>query len=155
MDEPFEPREPAMRLALRQAVRAAEAGEVPVGAVIFFGHRLIAQAHNQIELLKDPTAHAEILAITQAASALGDWRLDGTTLYVTKEPCPMCAGAIVHARIPRVVWGLTDPLRGGAVSLFNIFQNPSLNHRVEYFAGLLEAECKSVFQSFFKTLREE
>lgn len=142
-----------MRLALKQALLAAEEDEVPVGAVIFHEDRLIAQAHNQVETLKDPTAHAEIIAITQAASALGDWRLENTVLYVTKEPCPMCAGAIVLARIPLVVWGMTDPQRGGAVSRFQVLQDPNLNHRVEYTAGVLERECLDVMQAFFKKRR--
>ena len=142
-----------MRVALRQGAQAAAAGEVPVGAVIYQGDRLIAQAHNQVEMLKDPTAHAEILAITQAAAALGDWRLTDTVMYVTKEPCPMCAGALVLARVPLVVWGLTDPLRGGAVSQFQILQSPALNHRVDVVAGVLEAECRELIQSFFKSRR--
>ena len=149
------PHERYMRLALRQARQAAEREEVPVGAVIVRQGALIGQAHNQVEMLKDPTAHAEILAITQAASALGDWRLTESVLYVTKEPCPMCAGAIVLARIPLVVWGVSDPGRGGAVSLFNIFQNPRLNHRVEHVAGVLEEECKALLSGFFKKHREE
>ena len=149
----WQPDERQMRTALRQAVRAAEAGEVPVGAVILHGTRLVAQAHNQVETLKDPTAHAEILAITQAAAALGDWRLENTVLYVTKEPCPMCAGAIVQARIPIVVWGMTDPLRGGACSLLNVFDNPALNHRVHFVPGVLEEECKALVQSFFRERR--
>ncbi len=140
-------------MALRQAERAAEEGEVPVGAVIVYNNRVVGQAYNQVELLKDPTAHAEIIAITQAASALGDWRLLDTTLYVTKEPCPMCAGAIISARIPRVVWGMNDPQRGGAVSRFNILQNADLNHRAEYVSGVLEDECKSLIQAFFKERR--
>ena len=111
----IEPNLNHMRLALKQAKMAAAMKEVPVGAVIVQGTTLLAQAHNQVEMLHDPTAHAEILAITQAAAALGNWRLEDTVMYVTKEPCPMCAGAIVLARIPLVVWGLTDPLRGGAI----------------------------------------
>ena len=148
------PDEYAMRIALRQARKAAEAGEVPVGAAIFHGTRLIAQACNQVELLKDPTAHAEMIAITQAASALGDWRLQDCVLYVTKEPCPMCAGAIVLSRLPVVVWGMSDPQRGGAVSRFQILQSDALNHRVAYHAGLLEAECRGVMQEFFRALRK-
>ena len=144
-----------MRLAIRQAEEAAGAGEVPVGAVMLQGPDLIAKAHNQVEMLKDPTAHAEILAITQAAAALGDWRLADTVLYVTKEPCPMCAGAIIQARIPVVVWGMTDPMRGGAASLFNMFDNPALNHRVRCFTGLMEEECKSLMQSFFRERRKQ
>ena len=141
-----------MRAALRQALQAAEAGEVPVGAAIYKDGHLVAQAHNQVELLKDPTAHAEILAITQAASALGDWRLEGTVLYVTKEPCPMCAGAIVLARIPLVVWGMTDPLRGGA-SAFHITQHPALNHHVDHLSGVLEEDCSRIIKEFFKARR--
>ena len=142
-----------MRLALKEAVIAAAEEEVPVGAVIICQGRLIGKAHNQVERLNDPTAHAEMIAITQAASALANGRLADTVLYVTKEPCPMCAGAIVAARIPLVVWGMTDPLRGGSISLFNIFQNSNLNHRVDHIAGVLEQECKEVVQDFFKARR--
>ena len=142
-----------MRLALKQAEAAARGGEVPVGAVIIHQGRIIGQAHNQVELLKDPTAHAELIAITQAASALGDWRLNDTLLYVTKEPCPMCAGAIVQARIPQVVWGMTDPLRGGAVSVFNILRHEGLNHRAECVSGVLEDECTALVQAFFRSRR--
>ncbi len=142
-----------MRAALAQARQAAKAGEVPVGAVIVRGGHLIAAAYNQVETLRDPTAHAEILAITQAAAAVGDWRLEGCTLYVTKEPCAMCAGAIVLGRIPRVVWGLGDPLRGGAVSLFPILRNADLNHRADWRAGVLEDECRALLQDFFRQRR--
>jgi len=143
-----------MRMALRKAKQAAEAGEVPVGAVIVHASLgVIGQASNQVELLKDPTAHAEILAITQAASAMGDWRLLDTTLYVTKEPCPMCAGAIVSARIPRVVWGLSDPMRGGAISHFKILQDDQLNHRADCVPGVLEEECTAIMRDFFKERR--
>ncbi len=142
-----------MRLALRQAMQAEAAGEVPVGAVIVDGAgQLLAQAHNSTETLKDPTAHAEVLAITQAAAAVGDWRLNGTTLYITKEPCPMCAGAIVLARISRVVWGMSDPQRGGC-SRFSILQDEQLNHRTDYTFGVLEEECREVVQRFFKARR--
>ena len=144
-----------MRMALRQARMAAEAGEVPVGAVIYNGGELAGQAWNQTQLLKDPTAHAEMLAITQAASAAGDWRLTDSILYVTKEPCPMCAGAIVLARIPLVVWGMSDPQRGGGVSCFNILQSDSLNHRSEVLKGVLEEECTAIFKDFFKKRRLE
>jgi len=142
-----------MQQALRQAHMAHADGEVPVGAVIMRGGELLGQAHNQVERLHDPTAHAEMIAITQAASALGDWRLLDTVLYVTKEPCPMCAGAIVLARIPRVVWGVSDPVRGGAVSRFNILDNPHLNHRPECVSGILEDECRAIVQSFFREKR--
>ncbi|MGD9780851.1 MAG: tRNA adenosine(34) deaminase TadA [Kiritimatiellia bacterium] len=147
--------EARMRLALRQARRAAEAGEVPVGAVVFNGGTLAGQAWNQTRTLKDPTAHAEMIAITQAASAAGDWRLTDSILYVTKEPCPMCAGAIVLARIPLVVWGLSDPLRGGAVSRFNILRSAELNHRSEVLSGVLEEECAALIKDFFKNRRLE
>ena len=143
-----------MRMALRQAEAAAEAGEVPVGAVIVHNGEVIGRAHNQVELLKDPTAHAEILAITQAAQALGDWRLLDSVLYVTKEPCPMCAGAIMLARIPKVIWGVDDPQRGGAVSVFNILNHKNLNHRAECVRGLMEDECRAVIQGFFRDRRQ-
>ena len=147
--------EARMRQALRQAKMAAEAGEVPVGAVIYNGGTLAGQAWNQTRTLKDPTAHAEIIAITQAAAAAGDWRLTDSILYVTKEPCPMCAGAIVLARIPLVVWGMSDPLRGGAVSRFQILQTAELNHRSEVLSGVLEDECAALIKDFFKKRRLE
>ena len=147
--------EARMRQALRQARRASEAGEVPVGAVIYNGGELAGQAWNQTQLLKDPTAHAEMLAITQAASAAGDWRLTESILYVTKEPCPMCAGAIVLARIPLVVWGMSDPLRGGAVSRFQILQSAELNHRADVLTGVLEEECTALIKDFFRARRQE
>lgn len=147
--------EARMRLALRQAKMAAAAGEVPVGAVIYNGDELAGQAWNQTRTLKDPTAHAEIIAITQAAAAAGDWRLTDSILYVTKEPCPMCAGAIVLARIPLVVWGMSDPLRGGAVSRFQILQTAELNHRSEVLTGVLEDECAALIKDFFKKRRQE
>ena len=149
------PQEAHMRTALRQARLAAEAEEVPIGAAIFHQGRLIAQAHNQVETLKDPTAHAEMIAITQAAHALGDWRLNDTVLYVTKEPCPMCAGAIVLARIPVVVWGASDAQRGGGQSVFGILQHPALNHRVAPVSGFLEEECRCVLVDFFRARRQE
>lgn len=148
-----------MRMALRQAHMAREAGEVPTGCVIV-RHLpdtdvwdVIARAYNQVELLKDPTAHAEMIAITQATSAVGDWRLTDTTLYVTKEPCAMCAGAIVLARIPLVVFGATDPKRGGVTSAFHILNHPDLNHRCESVGGVLEDECRALLQDFFKDRR--
>ena len=147
--------EARMRQALRQAKMAAAAGEVPVGAVIYNGGTLAGQAWNQTRTLKDPTAHAEIIAITQAAAAAGDWRLTDSILYVTKEPCPMCAGAIVLARIPLVVWGMSDPLRGGAVSRFQILQSAELNHRSEVLSGVLEDECAALIKDFFKKRRLE
>ena len=149
------PHEYYMDLALREAQVSAENGEVPVGAVIVRAGAIIGRAHNQVELLKDPTAHAEMIAITQAASAIGDWRLTETALYVTKEPCPMCAGAIVLARIPLVVFGILDPLRGGAVSVFNILAHPQLNHRPEIVSGILEEPCRAVLQEFFRDKRRQ
>ena len=149
-----------MQMAIRLAVDAMEQGEVPTGCVIVRnlpdGHaQIVGRAHNQVETLKDPTAHAEILAITQAAAALGDWRLTDTVLYVTKEPCAMCAGAIVLARIPLVVFGATDPRRGGAVSVFNILNHPQLNHRCEVIPGVMEADCRTLLREFFRARREE
>jgi len=143
-----------MRMALREAQQAADEGEVPCGAVIVLDGAVIGKAHNQTETLKDPTAHAEVLAITQATQAVGNWRLNGAVMYVTKEPCPMCAGALVLSRMKKVVWGMTDPIRGGATSKFNILNEADLNHAVETDAGLLEAECRHVMQDFFQSLRE-
>ena len=142
-----------MTMALREAMAAGDNGEVPVGAVIVHGGKIVGKAFNQVEMLRDPTAHAEILAITQAAAALGDWRLTDTVLYVTKEPCAMCAGAIVMARIPRVVFGTRDPQRGGAVSVFNILKHPNLNHRSDVVEGVLEEQCRELLTAFFKKRR--
>lgn len=142
-----------MRMAVREAQAAAEEGEVPVGAIIIHpDHGIVGKAHNQVEMMKDATAHAEVLAITQACEALGDWRLEGCTLYVTKEPCPMCAGAITFSRIPRVVWGVSDPNRGGQ-SVFGILNSDSLVHRVEHLAGVLEEESREILVNFFRALR--
>jgi tRNA(adenine34) deaminase len=138
-----------MREALRQAVRALEADEVPVGAVIVREGRIIARAFNQVERLKDATAHAEMLALTQAAEAVGDRRLTDCALYVTKEPCPMCAGAMVHARLARVVFGTRDPKAGAAGSAMNLLQFPTLNHRCEITSGVRETECRVLLQNFF------
>lgn len=139
--------------ALRQAARAYEAGEVPVGAVVVRDGRIIARAFNQVELLKDATAHAEMLALTQAEGAVGDWRLTDCTLYVTKEPCPMCAGAIVHVRLARVVYGVSDPKGGAAGSAMNLLQFPTLNHRCLVSSGVREAECRALLQNFFAAQR--
>src|SRR3954464_475954 len=125
--------------ALRQALRAYEKEEVPIGAVVVREGRIIARAFNQVELLKDATAHAEMLALTQAENVAGDWRLNQCTLYVTKEPCPMCAGAIVHVRLARVVFGVADPKAGAAGTVLNLLQFPSFNHRSEITAGVREA----------------
>jgi tRNA(adenine34) deaminase len=140
--------------ALRQAARAYAAQEVPVGAVIVREGHIIARAFNQIELLKDATAHAEILAITQAESAVGDWRLTDCSLYVTKEPCPMCAGAMVHARLARVIFGVNDPKAGAAGSALNLLQFPGLNHHCDFTGGLREAECRALLQRFFAEQRQ-
>lgn len=139
--------------ALRQAQRAYTAGEVPVGAVIARSGRIVARAHNQVELLKDATAHAEMLALTQAQAAAGDWRLSDCTLYVTKEPCPMCAGAIVHARIARVVFGASDPKAGAAGSAFNLLQSPSLNHRCLVTSGVNANPSAALLRRFFAEQR--
>ena len=139
--------------ALRQAARAQEAGEVPCGAVIAREGHIIARAFNQVETLKDATAHAEMLAITQAESAVGDWRLTDCELYVTKEPCPMCAGAAVHVRLKRVIFGCADPNGGAAGGLLNLLQNPSLNHRCEITAGVRGDECGEMLREFFRARR--
>jgi len=139
--------------ALRLARSAYEADEVPVGAVIVHGGKIIARAHNQVETLKDATAHAEILAITQAASALGDWRLEGCTLFVTKEPCPMCAGAIMLSRVKRLVFGVRDDRVGAAGTVFPIASATGLNHVLEVGAGVMETEARDLLQSFFRTKR--
>ncbi len=135
--------------ALRQAAKAFEAEEVPVGAVVVRNGRIIARAYNQVELLKDATAHAEMLALTQAEEAVGDWRLTDCTLYVTKEPCPMCAGAVVHVRLARVVFGASDPKAGAAGSAMNLLQFPTLNHRCTITSGVREEECRSLLRNFF------
>jgi tRNA(adenine34) deaminase len=141
--------------ALRQAVRAYEAAEVPIGAVVTRNGRIIARAFNQVELLKDATAHAEMLAITQAEEAVGDWRLTDCTLYVTKEPCPMCAGAIVHVRFARVVFGAPDLKSGAAGGALNLLQWPTLNHRCEITPGMREEECRNLLRSFFAEQRKK
>src|SRR5438105_2889049 len=133
-----------MRLAIAEAERALAENEVPVGAVIVHGGRVIAAAHNEREQLRDPTAHAEMIAITQAAEALGSWRLEGCTLYVTLEPCPMCAGAIVQARIPQVVYGAADPKAGAVATLFRMLDDPRLNHRAEIIGGVLAEPCGQI-----------
>jgi tRNA(adenine34) deaminase len=144
-----------MREALRQAQKANETGEVPVGAVVVLAGKIIGRAHNQVELLKDATAHAEMLALTQAEAAVGDWRLTDCDLYVTKEPCPMCAGALVHTRIRRVIFGCTDPSAGAAGSVINLLQMPALNHRCEITLGVLQKECAAILQDFFRKRREQ
>ncbi|MDE0859567.1 MAG: tRNA adenosine(34) deaminase TadA [Akkermansiaceae bacterium] len=151
----FHPDNFYMGQALREAQRAYAAHEVPIGAIIVKGDQVIARAWNQVETLKDATAHAEMLALTSAQNALGDWRLEGCTLYVTKEPCPMCAGAIVHCRPDRVVFGCGDPKAGAAGGWINLLEsNPPLNHRCEILSGVLEGECVSILKSFFREARE-
>jgi tRNA(adenine34) deaminase len=139
--------------ALRQAAKAYDADEVPVGAVVVRDGRIIARAFNQVEMLKDATAHAEMLALTQAEEFVGDWRLTDCTLYVTKEPCPMCAGAIVHVRLARVVFGAADPKSGAVGSVLNLLQLPALNHRCMVTASVRDAESRTMLQSFFAKQR--
>jgi tRNA(adenine34) deaminase len=144
-----------MRLALREAEAALAENEVPVGAVVVHGGRVIAAAHNQREQLHDPTAHAEMIAITQAAGALGSWRLEDTTLYVTLEPCAMCSGAIVLARVPLVVYGATDPKAGAVASLYHLLEDQRLNHRAEVVGGVLAGPCGEMLTRFFAEKRRE
>ena len=143
-----------MRLALDEARAAAAEDEVPVGAIVVAAGRVIASAHNQREQLADPTAHAEMIALTQAAAALGSWRLEGCTLYVTLEPCPMCAGAILQARVPVVVWGAADPKAGAVESLYRLFEDPRLNHRVDHVGRVLADECGQILTSYFRGKRK-
>jgi len=142
-----------MRAALREARRAAEDDEVPVGAVIVHNDRVVGRAHNQRERLKDPTAHAEMIALTQAAAAVEDWRLEGATLYVTLEPCLMCAGGLVNARVARVVFGAPDPKAGACGSLYNVGLDSRLNHRFEVVGGVLAGECAELLLEFFTRKR--
>ena len=142
-----------MRLAIEEAHIAASEDEVPVGAVVVAGGRVIASGHNQREQLQDPTAHAEMIALTQAASSLGSWRLEGCLLYVTLEPCPMCAGGILQARVPGVVWGAADPKAGAVQSLYTLFEDRRLNHRVEHLGGVLAEECGQLLSDFFRRKR--
>ena len=147
------PDEAFMREALRQAHKALSAEEVPIGAVVVRDGRIIAKAWNQVEMLKDATAHAEMLAITQAEAAVGDWRLNDCDLYVTKEPCAMCAGALVHVRMRRVIFGCPDERGGGAGGIINLLQMPTFNHRCDITTGVLQQECASLLQSFFRARR--
>ncbi|MCH8046906.1 MAG: nucleoside deaminase [Planctomycetes bacterium] len=143
-----------MEAALKQAEQAADVDEVPVGAVIVCDQRVIAAAHNQRETLKDPTAHAEMIAITQAAEALSSWRLEGCTLYVTLEPCPMCAGATVQARIPTVIYGAADPKAGAVDSLYQMLRDERLNHRPVTLSGVLADRCGAILTKFFQRQRK-
>lgn len=138
-----------MRLAIQEAELALAENEVPVGAVITYGEQIIAAAHNQREQLRDPTAHAEMIAITQAAQSRGSWRLDGCTLYVTLEPCPMCAGAIVQARLPAVVYGAADPKAGAVRTLYQLLDDSRLNHRCLIVPGVLAEPCGQILTRFF------
>ncbi|MDQ1422293.1 MAG: tRNA(adenine34) deaminase [Acidimicrobiaceae bacterium] len=142
-----------MREALRLAQKAYAKEEVPVGAVVVRGGKIIARAFNQVEMLKDATAHAEMLVITQAEAAVGDWRLNDCDLYVTKEPCAMCAGALVHVRMRRVIFGCPDERGGAAGSAMNLLQMPTLNHRCEIVGGVLAADCANLLKTFFRARR--
>ncbi len=142
-----------MGQAHREAELAFEEDEVPVGAVIVFENRIIGRAHNQREQLTDPTAHAEILALTQASAELESWRLNGTTMYVTLEPCPMCAGALVNARVDRLVFGCMDPKAGACGTLWNLVQSEKLNHQLQLVGGLMEEDCREILQRFFRMKR--
>ena len=142
-----------MRQALRQAQKAYEADEVPVGAVVVRAGKVIGRAYNQVELLKDATAHAEMLALTQAETAVGDWRLVDCDLYVTKEPCVMCAGALIHVRIRRLIFGCADTRSGAAGGMINLLQHSVLNHHCEITSGVLQNECAAILQDFFRQKR--
>ncbi|MED0678687.1 tRNA adenosine(34) deaminase TadA [Aneurinibacillus thermoaerophilus] len=144
-----------MGLAIEEAKKAEALGEVPIGAVIVRDSKVVGRGYNLRETAKDPIAHAELIAIKEASETLGGWRLLGTTLYVTLEPCPMCAGAIVQARIPRVVYGAMDPKAGCAGSLMNLLQEERFNHQVEVVQGICEAECSALLKDFFRALREK
>lgn len=144
-----------MRVAVEQAKIAEENGDVPIGAVIVYKNQIIGKAYNQREQLKDPTAHAEIIALTQAASFMENWHLNGCTMYVTLEPCPMCAGALVLARVDRLVYGCDDPKTGAVKSLYNIATDERLNHRLEVTSGVMEEQCRQQLQEFFAKRRIE
>jgi len=151
--DPLHPHDHWMKHALDQAVSAFESHEVPVGAIVVHQNQIIAAAHNQRETLNDPTAHAEMIAITQAAETLGSWRLLDCTLYVTLEPCPMCAGAIVQSRIPWVVYGTTDPKAGACNSLFNLTGDVRLNHQAAVLGGIMQEDCRTILKEFFRQQR--
>ncbi len=144
-----------MRAALREAENAAEEDEIPIGAVVVLSGRIIGRGYNPREKLHDPTAHAEMLALTAAAAHVGDWRLSGCTMYVTLEPCPMCAGAVLLARISRLVFGAHDPKAGACGTLYRLHDDPRLNHRVPITTGVLADECGDVLQAFFRRLRRD
>lgn len=142
-----------MREALREAERGSRYGEIPVGCVVVRGGKLLSRAHDRRESLRDPTAHAEILALREAARVVGSWRLEGCTAYVTAEPCPMCAGALVLARLQRLVYAAPNPKSGAVRTLYRIADDPRLNHRVEVVGGVLNAEAQALLQQFFRGLR--
>jgi len=144
-----------MQMALREAEKAYRQGEVPIGAVVVYQGQVVGRAYNQVEMLTDGTAHAEMLALTQAATAVGDWRLTEATLYVTKEPCAMCAGAMVNCRLGKVVFGAPDPRSGGAGGALDITGFPGMLHQVEVTSGVLQAECLGLIQSFFQERRRK
>lgn len=144
-----------MFAALQEAEKAYENGEVPVGSVIVYNNRIIARGHNQIELLRDPTAHSEMIAITSAANHLNNWRLDGCSIYVTLEPCIMCAGALIASRISELYFALHDPKSGACGSVYNIAEESKLNHTIKVFSGIYAEESRSLLESFFKTVRKK
>ncbi|MDH7479256.1 MAG: tRNA adenosine(34) deaminase TadA [Syntrophomonadaceae bacterium] len=144
-----------MQEALKEAGKAAEKGEIPIGAVVVRGGQIIGRGHNQRETARDPLAHAEMIAIREAAWNLGGWRLIGTTVYVTMEPCFMCAGALVQSRVERLVYGVADPKGGAVESLVNLVQFPGTNHQIEVTGGVCAAECRELVQQFFQRLRRE
>jgi tRNA(adenine34) deaminase len=142
-----------MRRALAQAHAAAALDEVPVGAVVYQGERILAEAHNRREIDQDPTAHAEILALRAAATALGSWRLEGCSMAVTLEPCPMCAGALINARVPQLIYGATDPKMGCVATLYSLCTDPRFNHRLQVTGGVLADECAAILGDFFRRRR--
>ena len=143
-----------LALALKEALAAFDEGEVPVGAVVVLGGQVIGRGHNRREALGDPTAHAELLAITAAANHLGDWRLEGAEIFVTKEPCPMCAGALINARLARLVFGAWDEQAGCCGSLYQLCRDPRFNHQLEVAGGIMENECQELLQRFFRRRRK-
>lgn len=151
--DPLHPHDPWMKKALDLAIVAFEQEEVPVGAIVVCEGRVIGEGYNQREQLNDPTAHAEMIAITQAASTLGSWRLTDCTLYVTLEPCPMCAGAIIQARVPTVIYGTDDPKAGACQSLYQITSDARLNHRAAVLGGVMLQDCRDILQLFFRQQR--
>ena len=142
-----------LALALKEALAAFDEGEVPVGAIVVLGGQVIGRGHNRREALSDPTAHAELLAITAAANHLGDWRLEGAEIFVTKEPCPMCAGALINARLARLVFGAWDEQAGCCGSLYQLCRDPRFNHQLQVTGGVMEHECQELLQRFFRRRR--